>query len=179
MRVWVWLGLAVAWHPVVGGWSGLTVGMLWLSRPQRLARLRLQFKWLLLATLVGLAELGPLHQASAASIWMETWRATSTRIFASCASYEPRTFELTRHISAAFSLATLICMTLWWRRNIQAQTTFNQVGREVGLRGVGSLLAIAWFAVVISLIGLAIDIWDWKSLLGVEKRWVILLVSLG
>jgi len=33
-RVWLWLGLATAWHPLVGGWAWVSALFAWLTTPQ-------------------------------------------------------------------------------------------------------------------------------------------------
>src|SRR5690606_4712053 len=58
-RAWVWFGGAVAWHPVAGGWAGLSAGIVWLSTLPRARQWRAQAPWLLAGAALGMIGVAP------------------------------------------------------------------------------------------------------------------------
>ncbi|MBX3422298.1 MAG: hypothetical protein KF752_12155 [Pirellulaceae bacterium] len=146
---WLWLGSAVAWHPVVGGWAGVTVAGLWLTEPHRFVRVREQ--WIALATAAAIGLLGalPALQGLGGSGQQDQISAPQVHVFFRLAHHLlPRSFAMERHMAAGAVLAALITAT-WWILTRRAQW------RE---RPVSKLMIIAWLSVLISLIGGLIDL---------------------
>lgn len=121
---WIWLGLAVLWHPLVGGWSGLTVGAVWLLSKD--APKWKQIPWLLAAAAI--ASVGILPALSGLD-----GRASEGNIVASqihvyyrlshhlCA----QTFSETRHFAAIGTLSIFVAVNATWlvfRKTIQRRT---------------------------------------------------------
>ncbi len=147
--VWIWLGLAVAWHPLVGGWAGLSVGIPWLFRPKLGQRLAEQWPWLLLATGVGGIGVLPAATGLGGPDLVGNVSAAQVHVFLRLAHHLcPQTFAFERHLAAAASLALFAMVTLVWLR--YAQPSIRQRTQP--------LLSLAGMSLVFSLMGLLIDV---------------------
>ncbi len=174
---WLWLAFAVAWHPVVGGWAGISVGLVWLMKPGLIQRFRSEWPALALATLVGLIGLLPAAMGLGQPLDpSEKVSPAQVHVYYRLAHHLcPQTFAPERHVVAAFNLLALVGATFLWirgqRRSVQVGTrlpepTFNEQAAEgdhetswncqvnVGVRFV---LGVGWMSVALSLVGLLID----------------------
>ncbi len=154
---WLWLGMAVAWHPLVGGWAGLSVGITWLCQPHLPQRAAAEFKWLALATLIGL--IGVLPAASGLNSPNQDGNlvASQVHVFLRLAHHQlPRAFGTERHLAAAASLTLLVIATLFQRWKLPRQARQAALGQTDA--AINWLLAIAWIAVGFSITGLLLDV---------------------
>lgn len=150
---WIWLGLAVAWHPLVGGWAGLSIGLVWLWLPDLKQRFAPNFPWLILASLIGLVGVVPAASGIGGVDVVDKVAAPQVHVYLRLAHHMcPRTFAVERHWAAVANLLALgVASLIVWRSN--PQTAPRTTPRQPSI-----LVAIAWVAVGISLIGLAIDV---------------------
>ncbi|WP_145078066.1 DUF6798 domain-containing protein [Aureliella helgolandensis] len=157
-RVWVLLGAAVAWHPVVGGWAGLSVGIWWLLQPNLLPRFARQWPWLLVGAGVGL--IGVLPAASGLGGANQEGNVLASQIhvyFRLTHHLCPQLFSSERHWAAAGSLL-ILCIATWvgrWRLKEMLREQREASAGQWQL--VGKILQIAWIAVGFSVLGLVID----------------------
>lgn len=150
-RVWIWLGLAVAWHPVVGGWAGLTIGVVWLLQSGMTKGLRRDWPWLAVASLIGLVGIIPAAMGIGDGLdASERIAPARVHVYYRLAHHLcPQTFTSERYVAAALNLTALVIATgVWFRLPRSPQ----QDGRRW-------LLCVAWLSVGLSLVGLAIDYW--------------------
>lgn len=185
---WLWLAAAVAWHPVVGGWIGLTVGLVWLAQLVRAPagdrkRWLLQsLPWQVAAIAIGLVGVIP---AAAGIGFVPT--AVENRVAAANPDAEaavdarnivpsqvhvyfrlahhmsPQTFAAERHSWAIASLLMSSAMTAIWlwlpnKRMKAVRDDQATSSTKNDLPPAGWILAVAWLAVAISCVGLAIDL---------------------
>lgn len=152
-RVWVWLGLAVAWHPLAGGWAGLSFGIAWLCMPGLWQRFRIQAPWLGLATCMGLAGVIPAGLGLNSPNQVGNLVASQIHVYRRLAHHQcPSLFALDRHIAGGISLGLLIAAT------VLAACVLREKSRaELRQHPVAWLLTLGWIAVLFSAIGLAID----------------------
>lgn len=152
-RVWVWLGLAVAWHPLAGGWAGLSFGIAWLCMPELLRRLRAEAKWLALGTLLGLVGVVPAGLGLNSPNQVGSLVASQIHVFYRLEHHQcPSHFAFERHVAGAISLGLLIAVTVafnFTRRKLDRKSSRGEP--------VAWLLTVAWIAVGFSLVGIAID----------------------
>ncbi|MEM7476453.1 MAG: hypothetical protein AAF483_15795, partial [Planctomycetota bacterium] len=57
-NAWIWLAIAVIWHPLVGGWAGLSLVLVWLFFPGSPSALA-QWPWILAAFFISLLGVLP------------------------------------------------------------------------------------------------------------------------
>ena len=153
-RVWVWLGLAVAWHPLAGGWAGLSFGIAWLCMPNLFSRLAAEAKWLGLGTVLGLIGVVPAAMGLNSPNEVGSLVASQIHVFYRLEHHQcPSHFAWERHVAGAISLALLVGVTaafyLYAQRNLDRPSLRSN--------SVAWLLTIAWIAVGFSLAGLLID----------------------
>jgi hypothetical protein len=152
-RVWVWLGLAVAWHPLVGGWAGLSFGIAWLFLPGLWGRARSQAPWLTLAVAIGLAGVIPAGLGLNSPNQVGNLVASQIHVYRRLAHHLcPSLFSLDRHIAGGVSLGLLIAAT------VLAWCVLRKENRErVRQNPSAWLLTLGWIAVSFSAVGLLID----------------------
>lgn len=152
-RVWIWLGFAVAWHPLAGGWAGLSFGLAWLCMPGLLQRARSQAIWLALATGLGLVGVIPAALGLNSPNQVGNLVASQIHVYRRLAHHQcPSLFAIDRHIAGGASLGLLVAATLL------AFVTFRKRTRDELRRDpVAWLLTIGWISVLFSAIGLLID----------------------
>lgn len=148
-KAWIWLGAAVAWHPVVGGWAGLAVGLLWLLHGGLRRELRQQLPWLLAGTAIGLVGVIPAMSGLSGPDVIGNVSAAQVHVYYRLPHHlAPQLFAPERHGAALLSLVVLILVTwLHWRRppgERKARAT--------------RVLKIGWLAVAFAVIGLLIDL---------------------
>lgn len=152
-KVWVWMGLAVALHPVVGGWAGLSVGLVWLVQPELKDRYVGQLRWLACGALIGLVGVIPAASGLSGPDREGGVVASQVHVFMRLAHHMcPRAFAVQRHWAGGASLLALIVVTMLWRALGSGQRHV-----QGGSRGTGLLLQCAWVSVLFSLMGWAID----------------------
>ena len=100
-KVWLWLGLAVAWHPLVGGWAGLSVGLLWLGQPNLWKRWKLNAGWIFLAAALALVGLLPAAAGLGGADTQGPVAAPQVHVYLRLAHHMcPRMFAVERHWAA-------------------------------------------------------------------------------
>lgn len=152
-RVWIWLGLAVAWHPLAGGWAGLSFGIAWLCMPQLWQRARAQAAWLGLAAAIGLVGVIPAGLGLNSPNQVGNLVASQIHVYKRLAHHQcPSLFAFERHLAGGVSLGLLIAAS------ILAWCMFRKEKRErLRQDPVSWLLTLAWIAVLFSAAGLLID----------------------
>ncbi len=152
-RVWVWLGLAVAWHPLAGGWAGLSFGIAWLCVPGLWERARAQARWLALATGLGLVGVIPAGLGLNSPNQVGNLVASQIHVYKRLAHHQcPSLFAFDRHLAGGISLGLLVAATLL------AWSILRKKSREeVRQDPVAWMLTIGWISVLFSAVGLAID----------------------
>jgi len=130
---WLWLAFSVAWHPVVGGWAGVSVGLVWLTKRDFLQRFRAEWPALALAMLIGL--IGVLPAAAGLGQALEPAEKVApaqVHVYYRLAHHMcPRTFAPERHVLATFNLLALVGATFFWMRG---QRRSAQIGSRPALR---------------------------------------------
>lgn len=155
---WFWLGLAVAWHPVVGGWAGLSVLSVWLFAPGRYSRLIEQWPAICLGLAIGLIGLLPALWGLGGSDREGNISAAQVHTYYRLAHHlSPQTFSSARHVSAGIALGILAVISLLVKRRLLVLSTAGATRQ---------LMMIAWSAVFISFTGLALDA---STMLGVRQ----------
>ncbi len=169
---WLWLAASVAWHPLVGGWAGLTVGGCWLMRNLVGANAcadggdssasiswRQQLPWWVAAVFISLIGILPALGGIGGQEQQGSIVASQVHVYMRLAHHLcPLTFAAERHAAALCSLGLLIASTIAWNlsRLTSNHLTARSDARTVCYR-VGGLLTIAWLSVLIASIGLAVD----------------------
>ncbi len=150
-RVWLWLGGAVAWHPLAGGWAGLSIGIYWLFSPKLLDRLRVQWPWLLAATAIGMVGVLPAGLGLQSPNREGNLVASTVHVYFRLYHHlSPRLFAWERHVAGTITLGLLVASsvlafhTRYW--NASARKTACQW-----------LVSIAWISVGFAAVGLTID----------------------
>ncbi len=153
-RVWIWLGLAVAWHPLAGGWAGLSVGIAWLFLPNLLQRAGSQAVSLAAGTAIGLVGVIPAAIGLNSPNQVGGLVASQIHVYYRLAHHQcPSLFAADRHIAGAISLALLIATTIAFilpRRSLAHRQSWTQ-------SPIAWLLTIGWIAVLFSVAGLAVE----------------------
>ena len=161
-RVWLWLGLAVAWHPLAGGWAGLSFGIAWLCLPNLLQRARAEAGWLAAGTALGLVGVVPAAIGLNSPNQVGGLVASQIHVYYRLAHHQcPSLFAADRHVAGAISVALLIAATIAFVIQSRSSRTVDSPERPASLLRLNSavawLLTIGWIAVLFSLAGLAID----------------------
>lgn len=152
-RVWVWLGLAVAWHPLAGGWAGLSFGIAWLCMPGLWRRARAEAPWLALATIIGLVGVVPAALGLNSPNQVGNLVASQIHVYRRLAHHQcPSLFAFDRHVAGGISLGLLLACTLlaWFAHRGKSRDEIRQ-------DPVAWLLTLGWISVLFSAVGLAID----------------------
>lgn len=155
--VWIWMGAAVAWHPVVGGWAGISCAIIWFwNHRSHLQRdFRSQIPWLASGATIGLIGVLPALGGIFESDRVGNVVASQIQVYMRLGHHMcPRLFAAERHYAAIGSLLALVIATLVW--NYKKQPTNSDNHRFTS--GVSGLLFVAWTSVAIALVGLAIDL---------------------
>ncbi len=146
---WIWLGVAIAWHPVVGGWVAVTVVIAWLFAPNR--RERLWSERFGIATGLAISCVGviPALSGLVGSDREGNLSAAQIHAFYRLAHHmTPRTFAPERNWDAGILLSVFLLATCCYLRPAM------KVAREQAMNRV---LILAWSAVAICLVGWCID----------------------
>ena len=137
-----------AWHPVVGGWAGISVAILGLVQFRGTRAWRAHLPGMMIGAVIGLVGVVPALSSLTGADHQGAVSASQVHAFLRLSHHMlPRAFAPERHWWAVMWLALLVGSTVLvvnsWRR--------------WGTRPVTQLLWIAWAAVGLSLVGLAID----------------------
>jgi hypothetical protein len=148
-RAWIWVGAAVAWHPVVGGWAGITLAMLWLLESDRLLRLRHEWAGMASGLAVSLVGILPALLGLGGSDVEDGISASQVHVFYRLAHHlSPQNFSDSHHLAALIVLAAFTPLSIVvWRSS----------GRFQNSRSYRQLVVVAWMAVGISILGWMID----------------------
>ena len=164
-RVWLLCGVAVAFHPLVGGWAGLTLfgAWLWWGRDRHAPLLRefaLQLPMMGAAGIISLVGIAPALAMIGGPAKQGDIVVAQIHAFYRLAHHQtPHLFWASQHIAGAFSLGMLIVSTGLLRK---VMVQFRDEAHQ--LQPAWRLMCLAWLAVGINAIGLAID------LIGVQLR---------
>lgn len=158
---WAWIscGLAVAFHPLVGGWAGLTLVLGYLlwgresSRPW-LPQLLGQLPALVLAGCISLIGIVPALMMIGGPARQGDIIVAQIHAFYRLAHHQtPHLFWTFQHIAGASTLALLIAST-WLLRAVMQR--FPEDSSR--LSPVWRLVCLAWLAVAVNFVGLLIDL---------------------
>ncbi len=156
-RVWLWLGTAVAWHPVAGGWAGMSFAIAWLCAPARVHRAVAEFKWIVLAVLIGLIGVWPAASGLNSPNQVGNLVASQVHVFMRLAHHLlPRTFGFERHLAALVSVALLAIATGFVVRKSRPENSTS--APDPAAKSLSWILSIAWISVGFSVAGLLIDL---------------------
>ena len=162
---WILCSLAIAFHPLVGGWAALTLIIAWVwwgrdgSQPLWPQVIQ-QVPAVILATVISMIGIWPaLTMIGGPSKQGEIVVAQIHAFYRLAHHQTPHLFWVNQHIAGGCSLVLLIASTLLMRRVHQR---FPQ--ENAGLKPVWRLVCLAWLAMGINAVGLAID------LIGVRVR---------
>lgn len=158
-RVWILCGLAIAFHPLVGGWAGLTMalGWAWWGRDKSLPLLSQFFKQapaLIAAFVISLVGVLPALAMIGGPAKQGEIVVAQIHAFYRLAHHQtPHLFWMGQHVAGACSLCLLMAST-WLLRNVMLR--FADDSQQ--LVTVWRLVSLAWLAVGINAVGLMIDI---------------------
>jgi hypothetical protein len=155
--VWPWMGAAMAWHPVVGGWAGLSAGITWLLQPELKGQIRGQIPWLIAGAGLALIGIVPAAAGLGGPDVVDNVSAAQVHVFLRLPHHlSPQLFASQRHWAAAISLSLFAVITVLWlsRSRTLAHTLKRDTQPQTGL---GRLLICGWCAVGFALVGLSID----------------------
>jgi len=165
MRVWPLLGLATAVHVLVGGWSVVAAGIVWLSlgRDPDRPTLRNMLPSLFVAALISLLGLIPTLRLDAGTPREIILRAAEIQVFERLGHHlDPGQFFIRNGIPTVYGLRfvalTIVCLGLWRRQTVSdgprrmmqfvvASLVIAAVGLvicEVGVQVLGARGATAW-----------------------------------
>ncbi len=150
---WVWLcmGSAMMWHPLVGGWAGLSAGIVWLVQPRLAQRVLQQLPWLAAGAALALLGIAPALSGLSGPDVIERVSAAQVHVYLRLPHHlAPQLFAPERHWAAAVTLAAFSCVTALFLR------TKKTLPPELAAGG-SRLLGIGWLAVLFALAGWTID----------------------
>lgn len=165
-RVWLMTSVAVAFHPLVGGWSGVTFAVAWLWFGRRTAPLKAQIvSGGVAAAISTLGILPALSMIGGPSRSGDIVVAQIHAFYRLAHHQSPRLFNLSQHVAGACSLLLLAVVSVLifrWRKNRAALAPLGQQAtprsQSPALDPVICLLIVAWMSVAVSLCGLLIDL---------------------
>ncbi len=155
--VWVAMGGAMAWHPLVGGWAGLTAGIVWLWQGNLKEEVPKQLPWLFAGAALALVGVAPAALGLGGPDVIEKVSAAQVHVFMRLPHHlSPQLFAVHRHWAASISLLAFAFATiLWTSSNRHSQSNDNKTSKLQ--TGLGRLLLCGWMSVIFALLGLAID----------------------
>jgi hypothetical protein len=155
--VWLWLGAAVAWHPVVGGWAGLSVGIVWLLQRDLKSRFAEQIPWLMGGACIGLIGVVPAATGLSGPDVVGNVSSAQVHVYLRLPHHmTPQLFDPLRHYAGLVSLTILVAASIAYR-TLQRTASDNANVLPQTTRGLGWILACSWCAVLFCVIGLCID----------------------
>lgn len=169
-RVWLLSSVAVAFHPLVGGWAGLSFALGWLWFGRRAAPLRSQLPAGLLAVAIAMVGILPaLAMIGGPSRSGDVVVAQIHAFYRLAHHQSPRLFSLSQHLAGAISLGLFVAATLMvYSANPAGVVALigGKVRLPIGPRAdrlnavalMPAVLGIAWLSIAISGCGALIDI---------------------
>ncbi|GAB5407066.1 MAG: hypothetical protein Aurels2KO_52970 [Aureliella sp.] len=150
---WIFLAIAVAWHPLAGGWAGMSVGIYWLCMPSLKTRIAQQWPAFLLAIAIGLIGVVPAALGLAGENLVGKVVASQVHVYFRLPHHLcPQSFPPTRHIAAGLSLLGFVVATVVYYMTKSARP--DQQSSSYPAR----LFWIASISVGFAMVGLAIDL---------------------
>lgn len=166
---WIWLSAAIVWHPLVGGWAGLTVGLAWFFS-RGTPGFRSQLPYWFLATAVSLLGVIPALSGIGGPDREGNLVASQIHVYFRLGHHLcPLAFDPVSHVAAVTTMTTFVfCnLALWVCARICARHIQDGVQPPVAIRRLTRVLSIAWFSVFFAAIGLFVDVVfsnpDWPS----------------
>lgn len=155
---WVFLAIGVAWHPLAGGWAGMSVGLYWLSMPALRQRIAREWPTFLLAIGIGLIGVVPAALGLAGENLVGKVVASQVHVYFRLPHHLcPQVFAPERHVAAQLSLLALTVVAVSYfllsKCKPPAEDEHNEAEASYPVR----LLGIAGFAVLFAVVGLVID----------------------
>jgi hypothetical protein len=162
--VWFLLGTACAFHPLVGGWSGLVCSGLWLVNDRR--------EISPVSMLPGMIAGGVVALVGVLPALVLTWNVPAETVAESARIY---VFERLSHHLALLNLPRdevfsrfirhgVLIFALWvLTRREKALASFNALTPAVPLRSLRRIGQFAWGAVILALVGLTIELAFWNE----------------
>lgn len=148
-RAWFWIGTAIAWHPVVGGWASFTLLIEWLRHRSRWQRFTGQYKAMFLAALISLIGLVPALGGLGGSDREGLISASQVHTFFRLSHHlSPQTFVSHRNLAGCLAISAFSLVTY---------LSLRTRASERPSKSVETLLTIGWGSVMVSAIGWAVD----------------------
>lgn len=155
---WVAMGGAMAWHPVVGGWGGLTAGIVWLLHGDVRRQLRQQLPWLAGGAALALVGVVPAASGLGGPDVIDKVSAAQVHVFMRLPHHlAPQLFASQRHWAAAITLAVFLALTLFVILSGKSKPAAKPPQDDSSWLGMRRLLLCGWIAVGFALIGWIID----------------------
>lgn len=159
-HVWLPIGIAIAFHPLVGGWAGLTMVAAWLLWGRQAEPLGRQVLPAAIAGAIAMIGIIPaLNMIGGPARSGEVVVAQIHAFYRLAHHQSPRLFADAQHVAGACSLVLFVIATGLlvnrWRKH--RARVGNLADSASGLRPAMMLLAVAWLSVAISFAGLLID----------------------
>jgi hypothetical protein len=160
---WLWLGASVAFHPVVGGWIGISCFVLYCLLPTPVKRVPQNLAGWLGGFALGMIGVWPALSGLGGQDVVDGLSAAKIHVHLRLAHHlNPRGFTLYRVLSASACLGLCSWATWLWLKHQQPFQP-NRSGMLVRLREIvldrplGKLVLITWLSVLIALVGWGID----------------------
>lgn len=168
-RAWLLLGVATAFHPLVGGWSGIVCLAIWLLNDRYIVNFRSMIPGFIGAAILSLPGIVPAL--------MLTWNeppdlvTEANRIYVfdrlphHLAPFTLSSTEIVRRLGGYLCLLLLfVVLTLALRQLSRRHTSTNTIAADpVYSRHLNRIGQFAWGALVIALIGATIEFALWSQ----------------
>ncbi|MEM8736458.1 MAG: DUF6798 domain-containing protein [Planctomycetota bacterium] len=172
---WIWLGFAVLWHPLVGGWAGLCVALVWLACVWKApwAAFRSEWRPLLIAAIIASVGVIPALGGIGGSEQLGNIVASQVHVYFRLSHHLcPLAFDTERHWAAAVTLAVFVVAQLSWAFvcffRAASERKEERGGDEVGAGKfgpndrvpqprTGRLLLLAWCSLLFAGVGFTVD----------------------
>ncbi|HBE69731.1 MAG TPA: hypothetical protein DDW52_16420 [Planctomycetaceae bacterium] len=157
-KAWIYLAIAVAWHPLAGGWAGMSVGIYWLFLPELRRRMAEQWLAFVVAIAIGLIGVLPAAMGLAGENLDGKVVASQVHVYFRLPHHLcPQAFIPLRHWSATVTLLVFIAAAGWYGLASRTGRAQADVARDRS-SSPERLGAIAAIAITFAVIGLAIDL---------------------
>lgn len=160
--VWIFLALAIALHPVVGGWALITVIPVMILQPGQSANLRRRIVPIAVSIAIGTIGVLPALSGLGSTDSEGNFSAARVHVFSRLAHHMcPRFFDVERWMAGGVTLTTFLSLSwVWLKRNGCFSTESKLIDRlrALSVNAEGKLLLVACFAIGVSAAGWIIDI---------------------
>ncbi len=159
-RVWPWIAFAICWHPLVGGWAGLTLVLVWTWRCAR-TEWRSQIVSQIASLLVAMAGVLPAFMGTSGSGSEGKLIASQIHVYFRLSHHLcPLSFAWERHVAATIMLGLFVIMFgLWFVLSIRRKRAANSTQANAKpFTALSVVQSVAWLSLLFAAIGLAIDI---------------------